>query len=58
MTIPNFYRLETANADLSSYNEFIETPLDNTGGALHLTEKPGLGVEMNMDYLSAHKIEL
>ncbi|MDA1280755.1 MAG: mandelate racemase/muconate lactonizing enzyme family protein, partial [Chloroflexi bacterium] len=56
MTVPNFYRLETSNADLSSYNDFIETPLDNSGGVLHVPENPGLGVEMNLDYLNAHRI--
>jgi galactonate dehydratase len=51
MTVPNFYRVETSRYDLSSYNQFIQEPLDNSGGRLHLTDKPGLGVEMNMDYL-------
>jgi len=57
MTVPNFYRVETSNADLSTYNQFIETPLDNTGGSLHMPDAPGLGVEMNMDYLEANKAE-
>jgi len=57
MTTPNFYKLETANADLTKYNEFIETPLDNSNGALHLDPAaPGLGIEMNMDYLNANKL--
>ena len=33
MTVPNFYRLETSRHDLSKYNAFIETPLDNGGAA-------------------------
>jgi galactonate dehydratase len=57
LTVPNFYRLETANADLSNYNQFIQTPLDNTNGALHVPDKPGLGIEMNMEYLVANRIE-
>ena len=57
MTVPNFYKLETANVDLTKYNEFIQTPLDNSGGALHMPEGPGLGIEMNMDYLKANKLE-
>ena len=57
MTVPNFYKLETANADLTKYNEFIQSPLDNTNGALHLdANAPGLGIEMNMDYLNANKL--
>ncbi len=57
ITVPNFYRVETANADLSNYNVFIQTPLDNSGGSLHMPEAPGLGIEMNMDYLKANKVE-
>lgn len=56
MTVPNFYRVETANADLSKYNEFIEEPLDNSNGSLKMPQEPGLGIEMNMDYLNANKI--
>ena len=57
MTVPNFYRVETAHRDLSSYNQFIQTPLDNSGGCLHLSDAPGLGIEMNMDYLRANVID-
>lgn len=57
MTVPNFYRLETANADLSTYNRLIQTPLDNTGGALHMPDAPGLGIEMNMEYLKANRTD-
>ncbi len=57
MTVPNFYRLETNHHDLSSYNKFILTPLDNSGGSLHLTAAPGLGIEMNMDFLRANALD-
>jgi galactonate dehydratase len=57
MTVPNFYRLETSRYDLSKYNDFIETPLDNTGGALHLPGLPGLGIAMNMDYMRANVVD-
>ena len=57
MTVPNFYRLETSRYDLSRYNHFIHTPLDNSGGQLHLPYTPGLGIEMNMDYLQANVID-
>ncbi len=57
MTVPNFYKLETANADLTKYNEFIQSPLNNSNGALHIDPTaPGLGIEMNMDYLNANKL--
>ena len=58
MTVPNFYRLETSRWDLSSYNAFILTPLDNTNGALKLSRDPGLGIEMNRAFLEANEVEL
>ena len=57
MTVPNFYRLETSRYDLGKYNAFIETPLNNSGGRLHLPELPGLGIRMNMDYLRANAVD-
>ena len=56
MTVPNFYRLETSEWDLSKYNDFIKTPLDNSGGNLKLSSSPGLGIEMNREYLEANEI--
>ncbi|MBS0643344.1 MAG: mandelate racemase/muconate lactonizing enzyme family protein [Proteobacteria bacterium] len=57
MTVPNFYWLETSRWDLGKYNEMIETPLDNAGGSLRLPQRPGLGLEMNMDYLRSHAVD-
>ncbi len=57
MTVPNFYRLETSRYDLSKYNVFIETPLDNSNGRLKLPDGPGLGLTMNMDYMRANAVE-
>ena len=56
MTVPNFYKLETAQWSLAVYNAFIRTPLDNTDGALKLAQAPGLGIEMNREYLEANEI--
>jgi galactonate dehydratase len=58
MTVPNFYRLETSRWDLGIYNELITAPLDNSGGALKLPRLPGLGVEMNREYLEANEVEI
>ena len=57
LTVPNFYRLETSLHDLSSYNSFIQVPLDNTGGSLKLSGDPGLGIDMNMEFLRANVID-
>ncbi|MCB2052993.1 MAG: mandelate racemase/muconate lactonizing enzyme family protein [Geminicoccaceae bacterium] len=57
MTVPNFYRLETSRYDLSKYDAFIETPLNNAGGRLQVGRAPGHGVRMNMDYLRSNVVE-
>ena len=57
MTVPNFYRLETSRWDLSKYNTFLETPLDNTGGRLKVPPKPGLGLEMSREVLRANALD-
>jgi len=57
MTVPNFYRLETSSFDLSKYDRFIQTPLDNSGGRLKLSPEPGLGVAMDMDFLRANIVD-
>ncbi len=58
MTVPNFYRLETSRWDLSGYNELMHTRLDNSNGSLKLPRVPGLGIEMDRDYLRANQVEL
>ena len=57
MTVPNFYRLETSRWDLSKYNTFLETPLDNRGGRLKVPNKPGLGLEMSREVLRANALD-
>ncbi|MBB5754397.1 mandelate racemase/muconate lactonizing enzyme family protein [Prosthecomicrobium pneumaticum] len=57
MTVPNFYRIETSDCDLSHYDRLIETPIDNSGGRIHLPRAPGLGLTMNLDYLRANMID-
>jgi galactonate dehydratase len=57
MTVPNFYKLETSRYDLSGYNVFIDEPLDIRRGDLYVSERPGLGVNLNEDFLNAHAVE-
>ena len=54
MTIPNFYRLELVSGWMENYNACIEPHLDIRDGYLHLSDRPGLGVELNKDFLEAH----
>ncbi|MFO1151647.1 MAG: mandelate racemase/muconate lactonizing enzyme family protein [Alsobacter sp.] len=57
MTVPNFYKLETSEWNLSKYDHLIDVPLDNSNGSLKLNPAPGLGIEMNREYLEAHAVE-
>ena len=58
MTVPNFYKLETNRWDLGGYDEFVHTPIDSKTGVIKLPRVPGLGIEMNMDYLRANEIQV
>ena len=57
MSVPNFYKLETARHRLDAYDVFIETPIDVREGSLHVPDAPGLGIEINMDFLRANADE-
>ena len=51
MTVPNFYRLESARLFVETYSSFLVTPLDIRDGVLYISERPGLGIEFDMEYL-------
>jgi galactonate dehydratase len=57
MTVPNFYRLEIASLQMPNYAQAFDGPLDIRNGELFLSDRPGLGIELNMDYVSAHSEE-
>jgi galactonate dehydratase len=57
LTVPNFYRIETASYNLTSYNRYLTEPLDNTGGRLRLADRPGLGVELDLDHLRGNVLD-
>ena len=54
MTVPNFYRLELVSTWMDNYNACIIPHLDIRDGYLHLPDKPGLGFELNKDFLEAN----
>jgi len=54
MTVPNIYRLEFGRANLEFYNAAVSPPLDVRDGYLYLSDAPGLGVELDVEYLEAH----
>jgi galactonate dehydratase len=57
LTVPNFYRIETSSYDLTPYNRFLTEPLDNAGGRLRLSDRPGLGLELDLDYLRGNVLD-
>ena len=54
MTIPNFYRLEFSIAALEGYNAVLDKPLDIRNGNLHLPSGPGLGYDLDTEFMAAH----
>jgi galactonate dehydratase len=56
-SVPNHYRVETHRAKLNAYDEFIDHPLDIRGDKIYLSDRPGLGVELDKDYMRAHIVE-
>jgi galactonate dehydratase len=52
MTVPNFYRLEIAYSELPLYNEALTPPLDVRGGYFYVSDRPGLGHDLNPAYLA------
>lgn len=55
MSVPNFYKLEVHRYDLSGYNILIDQPLNIQNGCIHLSKRPGLGVELNTDILQKYE---
>jgi galactonate dehydratase len=53
-TVPNLYRLEITSLWVPAFNKAISHPLDIRDGSLYLSNRPGLGIELNMDYIKAN----
>lgn len=54
LTVPNFYRMEINSSWLDLFNQAIHPALDIRDGRLHLPAAPGLGIELDHDFLAAH----
>ena len=54
MTVPNFYRLEHSIAAIPAYNEMLVEPIDFNGETVSVPDKPGLGVEIDLDALARY----
>ncbi len=53
-TVSNFYRLEITSLWLEAFNAALSHPLDIRNGELYLSDRPGLGIELDMDYVNAN----
>jgi galactonate dehydratase len=51
LTIPNFYRLEHSLQRIPSYQRCLDRPIEFSGDSLHLPDRPGLGVDVDPDFL-------
>ena len=58
ITVPNCYRVETSRADLHAYDCLMDVPLDIRGDKIYLDpERPGIGIEMDKEYLTANLLD-
>ena len=55
-SVPNHYRVETFKAKLNAYDAFIDHPLDIRGDKIYLPDRPGLGIELDKEYMRAHVV--
>ena len=53
-TVPNLYRLEITSLWVPAFNNAISHPLDIQNGELFLSDRPGLGIELDMDFINAN----
>ncbi len=58
MTTPNLYKLEIHRHNLSGYNILIDEPLDIREGNLHVSDRPGLGFNINLDAMREYEVPL
>lgn len=56
MTIPNFYRLEHCVAHIPWYQACLDQPISFVGDHLRLPDRPGLGFNLNVEFLRAHTV--
>ena len=56
-SVPNHYRVDTSRAKLNAYDEYIDHPLDIRGDKIYLSDRPGLGIELDRDYMRGHALE-
>jgi len=53
-TVPNFFKLEISRARWDVYDRMMDQPFEIREGHLHLSKRPGLGFNMNPEFLREH----
>ena len=54
MTVLNFYKLEINYTSLNSLNSMIDEPPNINNGKIQLTTRPGLGINLDEEFIEAH----
>jgi len=54
MNVPNIYRLEMSDHSINAYNAVITENLDIKDGYITLPDKPGLGIDLDYDFILGH----
>jgi galactonate dehydratase len=54
MAVPNFYKLEFNHAQLDVHNALIDRPLEIVSVKLRVPKTPGLGIELDVEFIEAH----
>ena len=57
-TVPNFNILEFSYGEVPWRAELVEPPEDAGGGALALSERPGLGLKLNEKIAARYAVSL
>ena len=57
MSVPNLYRVEFSIFGLEVYDQMLDRPLDVRDGHLYLSDRPGLGYDLNEDFMQAHTVD-
>ena len=56
-SVPNHYRAETSRVKLNAYDVMIDHSLDLRGDKIYLSDRPGLGIELDKDYMRANTLD-
>jgi L-alanine-DL-glutamate epimerase-like enolase superfamily enzyme len=56
-SIPNFYRLEHSHPLIEEHARLLTEPYRVENGHLVLNGKPGLGYDLNEDWLKSHAVD-